>query len=128
MELNILDGYATVNRTWTRGDVIELTIPVQPRWVTSNDSVNTLTGKIAIAAGPVVYGFEGIDNPGLVNFTLNDKKPLKIIYEPALLNGVNVIEGEAKSNEKTYHFRAIPFYAIGNRASASPYKVWIKKD
>ncbi len=128
MELNILDGYASINRTWTKGDVIELTIPVQPRWVTPNDSVKTLTGKIAIAAGPVVYGFEGIDNPGLVNFTLNDKQPFKVIYEPGLLNGVNVIEGEINSNGKPNHFRAIPFYAIGNRASASPYTVWIKKE
>ncbi len=128
IKLDIVDGYATINTTWTKGDVIELILPVEPRWVTPNESVNTLTGKIAIAAGPVVYGFEKIDNPGLENFTLNDKRPLKVIYEPGLLNGVNVIEGEANSKEKLSHFKAIPFYAIGNRASASPYTVWIKKE
>jgi DUF1680 family protein len=128
MKLNIMDGYATIDRIWTKADVIELTLPIQPRWVTPNDSVNTLTGKIAIAAGPVVYGFEGIDNPGLANYSLRSNQPLKVTYEPGMLNGVNVIEGEANSNEKSYHFRAIPFYAIGNRGSTAPYTVWIKKE
>ena len=105
-----------------------MTIPVQPRWITANDSVNTLKGKIAIAAGPVIYAFEGIDNPGLPNYRINKNQPLKVVYKPGLLNGVNVIEGQATSNGMSDHFTAIPFYTIGNRGSASPYTVWIKKD
>ena len=126
-KLNISNGYAAIDRTWKKGDTIELTLPVQPRWITPNDSINTLKGRIAIAAGPVIYGFEGIDNPGLANYTINNNQSLKVIYKPGLLNGVNVIEGQAKSEGETEHFMAIPFYAIGNRGSVSPYTVWTKK-
>ncbi|PWU05211.1 MAG: six-hairpin glycosidase, partial [Bacteroidetes bacterium] len=61
----IANGYLTINREWKKGDKIELTIPVEPRLVSPNDSINTIKGKMAIAAGPIIYGFEGVDNPDL---------------------------------------------------------------
>ncbi len=128
IQLNIVNGYAAIDREWKKGDVIELTLPVEPRLVMPNDSIKTIKGKVAIAAGPVVYGFEGVDNPGLHNYTISDNTVLQAMYAPALLNGITVIKGTAiDADNKPVSFTAIPFYSFGNRQSSSPYEVWVKE-
>ncbi|MES1216069.1 MAG: beta-L-arabinofuranosidase domain-containing protein [Bacteroidota bacterium] len=120
------NGYATITRKWKKGDVIALSLPTAPRVVVANDAVETVKDKMVIAAGPVVYSLEEIDNAGLSNYTFTPGAPLTISYKPGLLNGVSIITGEAKDNDgKTVIFTAIPFYAIGNRQLGSPYKVWL---
>jgi DUF1680 family protein len=128
VQLNVVNGYATLERTWKKGDKIELTLPVEPRLVMPNDSINTIKGKVAIAAGPVVYGFEGIDNPDLNKYTISNNTALQIIYEPDLLNGINVIKGSAtNADNKPVSFTAIPFYSFGNRQTPSAYEVWVEE-
>lgn len=108
--------------------MVGLSLPVQPRIVSVNDSVQTIKGKIAIAAGPVVYGFENIDNPGVQNYTLNPQVKMSMTYQPSLLNGVNVITGETVNKEGTaVKFTAIPFYSLGNRRPGTTYQVWMPK-
>lgn len=122
-------GYASIKRTWKKGDVIEVDLPVQPRLVFPNDAVHTLKGKVTLAAGPVIYSLEGTDNPDFQNYTLKPGTSLKLTYKPGLLNGINVINGEAidtaHQSSKKVSFTAIPFYAIDNRTASSSYEVWM---
>lgn len=122
----ISNGYAAIRREWKKGDIIELNLPVEPRLITPNDSITTIKGKMVIAAGPVIYGFEKTDNPGLDDYTVQPGMSMKATFKPGLLNGVNVINGKLKnSNNQVVSFTAIPFYSIGNRDTASPYNVWL---
>ncbi len=124
--LKINKGYATINRSWKKGDVVELMLPVQPRIVTVSDSVKTIKNKLAIAAGPIVYGFESIDNPNLNDYSFTHNVALKTTYQANLLNGVNVITGQAANgNGQQVKFTAIPFYSLGNRTPGAPYQVWM---
>ena len=126
--MNVVNGYVAIDREWKKGDKIELTLPVEPRFVTPNDSVNAIKGKVAIAAGPVVYGFESIDNPGLAHYSIPGNEALRAIYKPGLLNGVNIIKGVGTgANHQRVTFTAIPFYSFGNRQPGVPYQVWIKE-
>ena len=119
------NGYVAIRRTWKKGDRIELLLPMSPRMVIPSDSIQTIKGKVALACGPIVYGLEGIDNPDLNDLRLPFNTPLTLSYQPALLNGVNVITGQGlDQNAKKVSFRAIPFYTFGNRGSY-PYKVWV---
>ncbi|HEY6974965.1 MAG TPA: beta-L-arabinofuranosidase domain-containing protein [Chitinophagaceae bacterium] len=128
VQMNVVNGYANITREWKKGDIITLTLPVEPRLVKPCDSIAAIRGKLAIAAGPVVYGFESVDNPGLTNYTISNNATMQVSYKPALLNGVNVITGNAVDAEnKSQTFTAIPFYSIGNRNTTSPYQVWITK-
>jgi DUF1680 family protein len=121
-----VNGYASIKRVWKKGDMIELVLPMAPRLIAVNEAVQTIRGKLAIASGPVVYGLESIDNPELKNYTINATAPLKLIYKPTLLNGVNVITGQvADTTGKPVNFTAIPFYSIGNREAGAHYQVWI---
>ncbi|WEK35905.1 MAG: glycoside hydrolase family 127 protein [Candidatus Pseudobacter hemicellulosilyticus] len=117
-----VDGYAVLNRKWKKGDVISLELPVEPRIVTPAREIKTLTGKLAIAAGPLVYALEGVDNPDRKEFVLPKEAALEVSYEPSLAGGVNRITGKMGQGS----FTAIPFYAIGNRGSYA-YRVWMNE-
>jgi DUF1680 family protein len=117
-------GYVAIKRRWKKGDRISLDLPMQPRLVLPDDPVQTIKGKAAIAAGPVVYSLEGIDNPGLDGLAINRETRLEPVWKPSLLKGINIVKGRAYSGGKEVSFTAIPFFALGNRAVA-PYKVWV---
>lgn len=124
--INPVNGYVFINRQWKKGDVIELDLPVEPRLVTPNRLVATIKGKTAIAAGPIVYALEGVDNAEINGFQLKQNVALITQYQPNIANGANVISGKATVNLNEINFKAIPFYAIGNRG-VFPYKVWLGK-
>ncbi|GAA4925556.1 glycoside hydrolase family 127 protein [Mucilaginibacter defluvii] len=126
--LTTTDGYATITRKWKKGDVVELSLPMAPRLVSPNEAVKTIENKLSIASGPIVYGFETIDNPDLGDYRLNPGIPLTLTYKPALLNGVNVISGQLTGKQgKPVNFTAIPFFALGNREPGSPYRIWLQQ-
>lgn len=55
--------FATLRRTWAAGDVVELELKMVPRWVRSDSRVAATRGMAALGCGPLIYCFEGIDNP-----------------------------------------------------------------
>ncbi|UOE46538.1 glycoside hydrolase family 127 protein [Mucilaginibacter sp. SMC90] len=123
------NGYVAINRAWKKGDIVELQLPMTPRLVAANDSVQTIKNKLAIASGPIIYAFETVDNPDLKNYTLSPKTDLKVSYKPQLLNGVNVVTGQVNDEAgKQVSITAVPFYTLGNHQPGSPYEVWIKKE
>lgn len=113
------NGYVKIHRTWKAGDVIQLQLPMTPRWVSADDAVQTVHGKLALAAGPIVYGFESVDNATIAGLTLSPATPLMITHRPDLLGGVNIIT--------TAQFTAIPFYTLGNRQPGAAYTVWVNR-
>ncbi|MGC4037967.1 MAG: glycoside hydrolase family 127 protein [Chitinophagaceae bacterium] len=123
-----VNGYVQIKRQWRSGDRIEMDLPVQPRLVFPNDSIQTIKGKVAIAAGPVVYALESIDNKKPSGYSIEKQVPLNMSYEADLLNGVNIIKGKAKdSNGQAVEFTAVPFYSIGNRG-AGEWRVWLNNN
>ena len=123
--MKIFKGYAEIQRKWKKGDRVELTLPVQPRLVTANEAVADLQNKVAIAAGPFVYCLEGCDNEGVADLRLDTRAPLSMTFEKELLNGVNVIKGQALDKTgKKVSVSAIPYYALGNRQDKG-YVVWM---
>jgi len=115
-EVIMANGYAEINREWTKGDIIELVLPMQPRIITANEKVETLNGLSAIASGPVIYCLEEADNKNLNDLKLDAGAPFNYSFHKDLLNGINVITGSG--------ITAIPYYAVGNRQTGK-YKVWI---
>ena len=124
-ELLIKEGYAVVNRTWKRGDMVTLELPMQPRLISANDQVKDLKDNVAIASGPIVYCLESVDNANLDQLKIIKDASFRLNFDKNLLNGVNVIRGQATdNNSKKQSFTAIPYYAVGNREGKG-YKVWV---
>jgi DUF1680 family protein len=119
-------GYVNLTRTWKKGDIIELAIPMPVRRVLANDHVAADRGRVAVQRGPIVYAAEWVDNPdGKVrNLMLPDNAKLKAEYRPTLLHGVEVVTGSAVAlaydaqGQVVKHeqdFTMIPYYAWANR-------------
>jgi hypothetical protein len=119
-------GYVALKRTWNKGDVIELNMPMPVRRVAANDLVVPDRGRVAIQRGPIVYAAEFADNPdGKVrNLMLPDSSTLTAEFKPDLLKGVEIVKGtavgltkDAQGNtvKKQQAFTAIPYYAWANR-------------
>lgn len=120
------NGYVAIKRKWKKSDKITLNLPMKPRLVYPNDSIQTVKGKVAISSGPVVYGLETIENPALSTLTVTKNVELMNTFNPTLLGGVNTITGKTNSTDtKPITFTAIPFYTLSNRPQVSPYKVWL---
>lgn len=119
-------GYAVIAREWKPGDTVELYLPMPIRRVIANDQVAADHGRVALERGPILYAAEWADNPGgkVRNLVLPRDEKLTAEFKPALLKGVEVIQGralalayDAEGNvQKTQQaFTAIPYYAWANR-------------
>ncbi len=128
-------GYVAINRTWKKGDSIELALPMPVRRITANHEVAADLGRVALQRGPIVYAAEWADNPGgkVRNLVLPDNQPLSAEFKPALLQGVTVVkakafalslDGQNKLTKRTVDMTAIPYYAWANRG-AGQMIVWL---
>ena len=120
------NGYAVINRTWKKNDVIEMNLPMEVRRVIANGKVQSDVGKVALQRGTLLYCAEWIDNNGRTsNLIVPDEASFTTEYQPGLLNGVVVIKskvaaikiGEQGESLSTVQqpFTAIPYYAWANR-------------
>jgi len=98
MPVTPVNGYITIDRTWQKGDEIELHLPVKPRFIYANDQVKDLSGQVAISAGPVVYSLEGNKNPDLDQIKLDTKTPMEISFQPTVNSTAGVHLAVGKQN------------------------------
>jgi DUF1680 family protein len=70
-------GYLTITRTWSKGDTLEITLPMELRKYTSRDN----NCKIAFVYGPLVLGGK-FGNDGLPEDTIVDETALNMKTAP----------------------------------------------
>jgi uncharacterized protein len=131
----IENGYAVVSRTWKKGDVAKMTLPMEVKRVVSNSKVENNVGKVALQRGPLVYCAEWPDNFGQTsNLVLPASASFVTAYRDDLLSGVTVLKGhaiaisvdEGKNSVSTTSqpFTAIPYYAWAHRGKGEMI-IWI---
>jgi DUF1680 family protein len=136
--LHMERGFARIRNAWKLGDEIDLFLPMPVRRVLAHDSVAADRGRVALERGPLVYCAEWPDNPeGYVrNLLFSDETPLSTRFEPDLLQGVQIIQGEARAfrrNERgdtlsvVQPITAIPYYAWAHRGRGEM-AVWLARD
>lgn len=89
--------------------------------IEAHPNVKSCVGKVAVQRGPIVYGFEGLDNGGNVDLELGVDPGFKVEHKPEMLGGITVIKGKTANGAP---FLAIPFYVLANRAK-SRQEVWV---
>src|SRR5260221_7378433 len=86
-EFAVDKGYATVSRTWKKGDVVELFLPMEVRKVIANQNVKEDIGKVALQRGPLMYCAEWPDNGGKSsNPILSGTATISTVFQPALVH------------------------------------------
>jgi len=125
-EYTMQNGYAVLNKTWKRGDIVEVKLPMEVRRVVANENVKDDIGKVALQRGPIIYCAEWVDNNGkAANIIIPNNATFTTEFKNDLLNGVEVIKGNVPavvvSNDgnsvstTNEPFTAIPYYAWAHR-------------
>jgi DUF1680 family protein len=128
-------GYVSLQRSWQKGDAVELNLPMPVQRVKANPKVQADLGRVALQRGPLVYCAEWPDNPGgkVRNLLLASNAPLTTEFRADLLNGVQVVRGTAVSFTASSNglpvrteqdFQAIPYFAWANRGKGEM-AVWL---
>jgi DUF1680 family protein len=117
----ITNGYANINRTWKKNDVVKVNLPMPVRKVLANENLKDDIGKVALQRGPIMYCAEWPDNNGTTsNITIPAKTNFNANFAPGLLNGVMVLTNQ--STQKPF-ITAIPYYSWANRGKGEM-QVW----
>lgn len=127
----INNGYAVIERFWSKGDTVVLSLQMPVEAVYAKPSVRENTWKAALQRGPLVYCLEEADNgANLPAMALCADAPFNTQYRSDLMGGTVVIEGTARRLTDTdprslyqftppdtefVHFTAIPYFLWGNR-------------
>jgi hypothetical protein len=117
-------GYWTFDREWNNGDSLNLILDMPVRRMIAHPNVTDCRGKVALQRGPLVYGFEGLDNGDKANVTLGADPRFTVEHRPDLLGGITVICGVAADGRP---IQAIPFFALANRGNSTQ-ETWIEQD
>ena len=128
-------GYAVIDRTWQKGDEIELKLPMEVRQVKARKEVKADEDRIALQRGPLVYCVEGADNAGEVwNLLVPENATFgiqngRILDEPIVSIQANLLKVEGSSDglnvqTKPQLVNAIPYYTWANRGKG-PMQVWM---
>jgi DUF1680 family protein len=129
IDLNINNGFASITRGWSKGDVIELDLPMPVRRILAHEEVKSDRGKIALIRGPIVYCAEWVDNDmSVLDLVVPDNTEMKAEYREDLLNGVVVIKSNAldKTGRKV-ELVTIPYYAWSHRGPGEM-TVWLFRE
>ncbi len=129
-------GYALIERRWQDGDTVELDLPMPVERVHAHPAVTADAGRVALQRGPIVYCFEGVDNPGVP--LARAFLPAEAAYEAqradGVLGGIVVLRGRGLF-EDAADFPPGELYREGPRAPlrtadlvAVPYCVWDNRE
>jgi hypothetical protein len=136
-------GYLAIERDWSPGDEVRLSLPMPVERLYAHPSVTADAGRVALRRGPLVFCVEETDL-GLPpqRLGLPRSAVLAARFDPELLGGAVVIEGEAVMNDtqdwetvlyrtmpparRPVPFRAVPYHLWANREPGGM-QVWLRE-
>ncbi len=141
VDYEIVNGYAKINKSWQKGDVIELAFDFAPRYVRTNPNVRYNVGRACVFRGPVLYCLEEKDNGKYLNKLILDANN-SIDEKNEKINSENIISLSTKGfkfketndlylqekpdiNEASLKF--IPYYCWSNRGE-NEMLVWVNEN
>ncbi len=132
--LDISAGFMHVRRRWSRGDTIELDLPMPIRRIVADERVRANLGRAALQRGPLVYCAEWRDQPGkrALNLILPDDARLEPQWRSDLAGGIMTLQGRGQALQddgtlREQDFVAIPYYAWAHRGPGEM-AVWLARD
>lgn len=132
----IVNGYFMIEREWKKGDRIELDLPLQPRWLKSNDHLKDNENRLALQVGPLVYCAEFPDQPDsqVLNRVVVPGNKVDLLWKRSLLGGINIARTEVATAKRdrsgkiladgTAELTLIPYYAWAHRGPGQM-AVWL---
>ncbi len=142
----VVEGWWRVERPWTAGDEVLLTLPMEPRLTAADPRLDVDRGCVALERGPLVYCLEGVDHDGqrLDDLVLATDQPLASAADDGELGPVVLVqasgavrgrpaaawwpyagpEAVAAPVQEPAPLTAVPYFAWGNRAEGAM-RIWV---
>jgi uncharacterized protein len=140
LDIQPKNGYLSVRRVWNRTDQVRLELPMEVRRIIAHPKAREVAEQAAIQRGPILFCLEQIDQTEPIeSLYLPLQAVLRPRFDPRLLTGVVVLEGEAVVGEepewsrtlyqpvetgRRTKIRAIPYGFWSNRGQAGM-SVWL---
>ena len=122
----ISDGFAHIDREWKSGDVVEISLPMEPRFIEARKEVAADSGRVALGAGPLVYCLEQADNGPVRELTVDTSVKPVFAFEQSLAGGTGTLTFPVTDSTGTVkQAKAVPYYSWANRGKGEM-TVWIK--
>lgn len=133
--ISIERGFATIDREWSQGDKVEMTLPMPLRVSECHSAVKSNERRIAFTRGPLVLCGEGVDNGGAVQRFFFEDMPEA---NSASASTVKIASGSfqqvalpaeavtADGGVEDATLTLTPYYAWNNRG-VSTMSVWFPK-
>ncbi|WP_035015085.1 glycoside hydrolase family 127 protein [Catenovulum agarivorans] len=125
--------YAVLNRSWKKGDLIEISLPMQTQLIEGHPRIEEVRNHAAIKRGPIVYALESVDLPkdtDILDVYLPTNADLKVEKVTSFLGGVNTINTQVfiRTDKKQGMYRALTqpeFKSVDTRFV--PYFAWANR-
>lgn len=134
-------GYFILTREWKAGDIVEVVLPMEVRFLRSSSRLRETFGQVAVQRGPLLWCAEEADNgPGLHQLSLRTSgrvavEPCPGLGSEALQLRVQGVRTELRSEEAYTTLRPrtedvdvvlIPYHLWANRARGEM-RVWLEE-
>lgn len=132
--------YARVDRDWTPGDTVELTLPMPVRRVAAHPYLFENTNRVAVFRGPILYCAEQADNPGVDprDILLPADPTFTFEHRPDLLGGVTILKTKAALMRPADSWSTELYRPVtsgrdltdsgSTRVTLIPYHLWANRD
>lgn len=110
--VSVKNGYVQMHVTLEKNTVLDINFAMPVKKVHMDPRVTEDAGKVALQRGPVVYAFEGIDNPkGISDILISRATRFNTEWKPEELGGIVKLRVDSGDNR----WFAVPYYTWDNR-------------
>jgi DUF1680 family protein len=128
--------YYVISRHWLAGDLIQLSMPMDAKFVEGHPRIEEIRNQVALKRGPLVYCLETPDLPkdtGILDAYITSDSVLDAEFKADFLGGMTTINTEisvrkdntdnmycdvTKPTWESYKTQFVPYYAWSNRGTA----------
>lgn len=128
-------GTLALRRAWQPGEHLRLVLPMPPRLVAAHPHASSLTGRVALMRGPLLYCAEAVDNPGVDVRDVALRAAPATLVPVAGLPGLVGLQGAAVASrpgaewaDRLYRTVTAPPPGELARLTAVPYFAWANRN
>jgi DUF1680 family protein len=126
-------GYATIHRSWRKGDIVALYLPMPAERLYAHPNVRMDVGRVALRRGPLIYCVEEADNPGgsVQTLALPRSTVVAAEWRKDLFGGVMTLTATAKrlvAGDGDALYSTAPPTAEAAKLTALPYFLWANRE
>jgi uncharacterized protein len=125
-------GYVELRRTWGKGDIVDLDLPMPVERLYANPQVREDAGRVALRRGPLIYCVEEADNadtPVALAHLPRNARPTAEKREDLFDGAVAIVADMdvAKVNGAEALYQSKPFETKKTKVTAIPYYLWANR-